>query len=100
MYGRKLKAGVFGGYLKNLGTKDEIMKNESDNKSLLIGSATNVDQLTTATAEVTYNLPHWKFGAEYSWCGAWYGENTAKGKVENTHLVKNNRIVFSALFMF
>ena len=92
MYGKKLKAGVFGGYLKNLGAKDEV--------SSLIGTGTNIDQLTTATAELTYNLPNWKFGAEYSWCGAWYGDNDKKGKVENTHLVKNNRFVVSALFMF
>ena len=92
MYGKKLKAGVFGGYLKNLGAKDEV--------SSLIGTGTNIDQLTTATAELTYNLPNWKFGVEYSWCGAWYGENDKKGKVENTHLVKNNRFVVSALFMF
>ena len=91
-YGGKWKAGVFGGYLKTLGAKDEVTS--------LVGTGTNIDQLTTATAELTYNLPHWKFGAEYSWCGVWYGENTAKGKVENTHLVKNNRIVVSALFLF
>ena len=92
MYGGAWKAGVFGGYLKNLGAKDNV-KN-------LIGTGTNIDQLTTATAELTYNLPHWKFGAEYSWCGVWYGKNNEKGKVVDTHLVKNNRIVVSALFMF
>ena len=92
MYGGKLKAGFFGGYLKNLGAKDEVKH--------LIGTGTNIDQLTTATAEMTYNLPNWKFGLEYSWCGAWYGKNDAKGKVVDTHLVKNNRIVFSTLFMF
>ena len=92
MYGSRLKGGVFGGYLKNLGAKDNV--------SSLIGTGTNMDQLTTATAELTYNLPNWKFGAEYSWCGAWYGKNNEKGKVVDTHLVKNNRIVFSALFMF
>lgn len=92
MYGGKLKAGFFGGYLKNLGAKDEVKS--------LIGTGTNIDQLTTATAEMTYNLPNWKFGLEYSWCGAWYGKNNAKGKVVDTHLVKNNRLVCSVLFMF
>lgn len=92
MYGGKLKAGFFGGFLKNLGAKDEVKS--------LIGTGTNIDQLTTATAEMTYNLPNWKFGLEYSWCGAWYGKNNAKGKVVDTHLVKNNRLVCSVLFMF
>ena len=66
----------------------------------LIGTGTNIDQLTTATAELTYNLPNWKFGAEYSWIAAWYGNNDAKGKVIDTHQVDNHRIVLTALFQF
>ena len=49
---------------------------------------------------MTYNRTNWKFGMEYTWTGAWYGDNDAKGKVVDTHLVKNNRIVFTALFQF
>lgn len=92
VYGNKLRLGVFGGYLKNLGSKDNV--------SGLIGTGTNVDQITTATAEMTYNIPNWKFGLEYSWTGAWYGDNDSKGKVVDTHLVKNNRIVAVAIFQF
>ena len=51
-------------------------------------------------AELTYNRPNWKFGAEYTWTGAWYGDYTDKARVTNTHLVKNNRIVLTALFQF
>lgn len=92
MYGSKWRGGVFAGYLKNLGASKEV--------SGLLGTGTDIDRLATATAELTYNLPNWKFGAEYSWTGARYGENNAKGKVVNTHGVKNNRIVFTALFQF
>ena len=70
------------------------------NVSGLIGTGTNIDQLTTATAELTFNLPNWKFGAEYSWIAAWYGSNDAKGKVVDTHQVDNHRIVLTALFQF
>lgn len=92
MYGKKWRGGIFAGYMKNLGAKDKV--------SGILGTGTDIDQLATATAELTYNLPNWKFGAEYSWTGARYGENNEKGKVVNTHLVKNNRIVFTALFQF
>ena len=92
MYGSKWRGGIFAGYLKNLGARKEV--------SGLLGTGTNVDQLTTATAELTYNLPNWKIGAEYSWTGTYYGKNDAKGKVVDTHLVKNNRIVLTALFQF
>jgi len=92
MYGKKWRGGVFLGYLKNLGTKDEV--------SSLVGTGTNIDQMTTAMAELTYNLPHWKFGAEYSMTTAWYGTNTSKGKVTDTYDVTNHRLVMSALFSF
>lgn len=92
MYGKKWRGGIFAGYLKNLGAKDEV--------SGILGTGTKIDQLGTATAELTYNLPNWKFGAEYSWTGAAYGTNNSKGRVTDTHLVKNNRIVFTALFQF
>ena len=92
VYGSKLRFGVFAGYLKNLGAKEDVTS--------LIGTGTNLDQLTNASAELTYNIPNWKFGAEYSWAGAWYGDNDSKGKVVDAHLVKNNRIVFTAMFQF
>ena len=92
VYGSKLRLGVFAGYLKNLGAKEDVAG--------LIGTGTNLDQLSSASAELTYNIPNWKFGAEYSWTGAWYGDNDSKGKVVDAHLVKNNRIVFTAMFQF
>lgn len=38
--------------MKNLGTSDEVTK--------MYGTGTNVDQLISASAELTYNVPHWK----------------------------------------
>lgn len=93
VWGKKWKVGVFGGYMKNLGTTKEVSK--------LIGTGTNVDQLLSGTAEVTYNLPHWRIGVEYNYTSAWYGDlNHKNGKIINTHAVGNNRFVASASFMF
>ncbi len=95
VYGKKWKPGVFAGYIKNLGTKDALVS------STLYGTGTNVDQLVMGGAELTYNLPHWKFGVEYTLCSAWYGSmNMSNGKIENTHSVRNNRVVAVAMFMF
>lgn len=95
VYGKKWKPGVFAGYIKNLGTKDALVS------STLYGTGTNVDQLVMGGAELTYNLPHWKFGVEYTRCSAWYGSmNMSNGKIENTHSVRNNRVVAVAMFMF
>ncbi len=93
VYGKKWKPGVFFGYMKNLGTKDAVSK--------MIGTGTNIDQLMHATAELTYNIPHWKLGVEYSFSSAWYGKlNNADGKIIDTHSVNNNRLVMTALFTF
>ena len=95
VYGKKWKPGIFLGYAKNLGTKDELASN------ILYGTGTNLDQLVTAGAELTYNLPHWKFGAEYTYSTAWYGDlKLSNGKISDTHAVSNNRIVAVAMFMF
>ena len=92
MYGSKWRGGAFGGYLKNLGAS----KNVTD----LVGKGTNLDQMYTLSAEMTYNIPNWKFGMEYNFTNAFYGTNDAKGKVKNTHGVSNHRLVASVLFMF
>lgn len=93
LWGKKWKVGVFGGYMKNLGTTDPVSK--------MYGTGTNVDQIVCGSAEVTYNLPHWKIGVEYNYTTAWYGDlNNQNGKIINTHSVDNHRVVASVLWMF
>lgn len=95
VYGQKWKPGIFVGYAKNLGTSDELVS------TTLYGTGTNLDKLVTAGAELTYNVPHWKFGLEYTLSSAWYGTlSKSDGTINNTHAVCNNRIVAVAMFMF
>lgn len=99
VYGKKWKPGIFVGYAKNLGTRDELYA--PNGKAQLYGTGTNLDQLVTAGAELTYNVPHWKFGLEYTLSTAWYGSlNPMNGKIKDAHAVCNNRIVAVAMFMF
>ena len=93
VYGKTWKPASFFGYMKNLGTSDAVTN--------MYGTGTNVDQLLSGTAELTYNVPHWKLGVEYNLTSAWYGSlNHSNGKVVDTHSVSNNRLVATALFMF
>jgi len=94
VYGKKWKPGVFFGYIKNLGTADDMVS------STTYGTGTNIDQLWTATFELTYNVPHWKVGAEYNYTSADYGTLQKNGKVKDTHAVGNNRLVLSATYSF
>ena len=97
VYGKKWKPGIFFGYIKNLGTADDMEM--GDNKAIY-GTGTNIDQLLSGTFELTYNVPHWKIGAEYNYTSAWYGKNQKDGKVKDTHAVGNNRLVLSATYSF
>ena len=64
-------------------------------------TGTNVDQLISASAELTYNVPHWKIGVEYNFSSAWYGSlDKSDGTIIDTHSVSNNRLVATVLFMF
>ena len=94
VYGKKWKPGIFIGYIKNLGTADDMIS------STVYGTGTNIDQLLTSTFELTYNVPHWKIGAEYNYTSAWYGKTQKDGKVTDTHAVGNNRLVLSATYSF
>ena len=94
VYGKKWKPGIFVGYIKNLGTADDMIS------STVYGTGTNIDQLWTGTFELTYNVPHWKIGAEYNYTSADYGTTQKDGKVTNTHAVGNNRLVLSATYSF
>ena len=94
VYGKKWKPGIFVGYIKNLGTADEMLG------STVYGTGTNVDQLLSTTFELTYNIPHFKVGAEYNLSTAWYGKNDKDGKVIDTHSIANNRLVLTAIYSF
>jgi hypothetical protein len=95
VYGKKWKPGIFLGYIKNLGTESDMILGEN-----VYGTGTNIDKLMTGTFELTYNVPHWKIGAEYNYTEAYYGTTQKDGKVKNTHSVGNNRLVLSATYSF
>lgn len=94
VYGKKWKPGFFFGYMKNLGTGEEL-------KGDTYGVGLELDQLLTANVQLTYNLPHWKIGAEYGPSTAWYGDFDPKdGKIRNTHTITNHRILGVLIYMF
>ena len=101
VYGKKWKPGIFLGYIKNLGTADDMMNADKYAAGTNIyGTGTDIDKLMTGTFELTYNVPHWKIGVEYTYTAAWYGKNKQDGKVADTHRVGNNRLVLSATYSF
>lgn len=99
-YGKKWRPALFVGYMKNLGTSDELVK-PAYGTDAKYGTGQSLEQLLNTTVELTYNLPNWKFGAEYAYCTAWYGDRfDAKYKATDSHSVGNHRLVLTALFTF
>lgn len=96
VYGTRWQYGLFGGYTKNLGTPKALVK-----EMPVYGLGMDLDQLLTASAHFSYNLPHWKIGFEYQASTGWYGEiDRTDGRVENTHDVTNHRIFGLFLYYF
>jgi len=94
VYGNRWQGGVFGGYTKNLGTSKALTGTDK-----IYGSGMDLNQLITASAHFSYNLPHWKIGVEYQASTASYGDTElSSGKIKNTQDVTNHRIF--ALFMY
>lgn len=94
-YGKIWKPGLFLGYAKNLGTSEPLVSDQ------VYGLGTNLDQLLTGGLELTYNFRHWKFGVEYQYTAAFYGDiDLSDGRVCHTHSVGNHRVVGVAMFLF
>lgn len=93
VYGTKWQPGLFVGYMKNLGTGEAIKSYD--------GVGIEVDQLFSTNVQLSYNLPHWKFGFEYAPSTAWYGTvDRSNGRIANTHAVTNHRILGVMVYMF
>ncbi|NDV55796.1 hypothetical protein D0T51_08675 [Parabacteroides sp. 52] len=94
-YGNKWKPALFIGYSKNLGTTHDMVSSEKYGRGL------DIDQLFTLNASISYNLPHWRIGIEYSPSTAYYGSpNARNGKIEDTHSVTNHRLVGLLVYLF
>lgn len=95
VYGKVWKPGIFMGYLKNLGAKDPIV-------GQTYGVGLDVAQLFTTNLQLSYNLPNWKLGMEYSPSIAWYGKADMAdgGKISQTHSITNHRILGVLVYSF
>lgn len=95
-YGTKWKPGFFVGYTKNMGTGKELV-----NVGKVYGMGLNIDQLLTFNVNLSYNLPHWQIGFEYSPATAYYGTTNLKtGRVDDTHAVTNHRFLGLVMYYF
>jgi hypothetical protein len=91
--GKRVTAGLFTGFSKNLGAGDEI-------KGSVYGRGNNIDHLFRISPRITVTEGRLTFAAEIENTSAAYGTMQTSGKVTNTKSVNNTRILLATIFKF
>jgi hypothetical protein len=95
--GTQWKAGIFGGYLKNTGTKEAM----SDPGNAVYGLGTNIESLLRISPRVTYASNKFKIAAEIEYTSVAYGSGyDVNYEPANTNTVANTRVLLSAIYSF
>lgn len=99
-YGKKLQGVLFGGYVRNFGTKDALVGDLYFSKN----SFSNMRQMYRLAPEVIYNLGKVAFGLEYELTGVQYGSFGVADvyglATENIHWVANHRLQLMVKYTF
>ncbi len=93
--GAKWKFGMFAGYTKNLGYSSDIA-----NKGKFYGRGNNIDFVYRAAPRITYTAGQLVFGSEFEYTAIAYGTADKKGKVKETTVYDNFRVLLSASYNF
>ena len=100
-YGRKYRANLFVGYIKNLGAPSDLHDfGTAGVPSYLIymkggTDFTGLNSIYRIAPSVSYNVKAFNFGLEYEWTACTYGDISADGSIsnnDNLHQVSNHRI--------
>lgn len=98
-YGKTYLTNLMLGYMKNLGSKDELVAGSS-----LYGEGMSVQELYGAAISFSYNIPHFRFGVEYEFTRAKYGDegtiNWSDGLYDASHGVNDHRILGTVSYIF
>jgi len=91
--GQKFQAGFFAGYSKNLGSSVE-------NIGPVFGRGTNIDYLARVAPRIQFIREKLILALEFETTIAAYGITGSYGKVTNTHLITNYRLLAAAVYKF
>jgi len=95
--GKKWQAGVFGGFLKNTGTKEAM----SDADNAVYGLGTNIESLLRISPRATFVSNKFKIAAEIEYTSVAYGRDYDVNYVPaKTNTVSNTRVLLSTIYSF
>ena len=94
-YGRKWQAGLFAGYLSNLGTLENVA-------GAWYARAHDIKYMYRLSPHLFYNVNNWQFATEVEYTVAAFGEvrNDQKAKIANASEVANFRTSLMIYFFF
>ncbi len=94
LYGEKIKGGIFGGYMKNLGTSDRIVGD-------IYASGSDIDLIYRISPHIAYQAKKMQFSLELEHTNVRYGTiKYENGTVENTKDVDGRRLLFTVFYFF
>lgn len=95
--GKNIQVGIFGGYLKNNGTKEKM----SGTSNPVFGLATNIESLIRVSPRVMFISNKTKIACEIEYTSAAYGSNYDVNYIPaNTNSVANLRLLMSVIYSF
>jgi len=104
VYGKTWQVGIFGGYLKNLGTDKNLLLSSTGDftvySSGYFSGNQHLDQLFRIAPHFSYNLKNIRLGLEYDLTNAEYGKLNSEGKVTNPYSIENHRISAAVVYNF
>lgn len=96
-YGKTVKAGLLGGYMKNLGGKEGCQFDAG--KIYAIGGG-NLDAMYRVAPSITWLVGNMNIGCEYELTSVAYGDVQSRGNVANSHWITNHHLILSVLYSF
>ncbi|OQX97600.1 MAG: hypothetical protein B6I24_08160 [Bacteroidetes bacterium 4572_128] len=97
VYEKNYRFSIYGGFLKNLGTTDDIIEN-----SIFYARGENIDNLYKITSHISKKINKFQIAFETERTTVSYGkidfEN--KGKIKNTKAVTDYRFLFVVMYFF
>ena len=93
--GKEIEFGLFAGYSKSLGARDNIAGS-------YFGRGTNIDNLFRISPRIQVNSGKARFSTEVEYTSAGYGtpDNLDKGKIKNVESIANVRLLLAVYYFF
>lgn len=104
--GKRVRANLFLGYMKNLGAKEDLYDfGLGDYRIYMKGgnSFTHLNSVYRVAPSISYNLPHFNLGLEYEWTACTFGDLASNGSIkldDNLHQVANHRLCLLVKYNF